>query len=88
MNEYLVQAVAREQLNDRIAAAEQGSRARRSTGRARRARRGGSGHAASGHGSTVVARTASPFSRAGLLIANDVRHPVGAFRSWLAAGQL
>ena len=83
MNEYLVQAVAREQLNDRIAAAEQGSRARRSTGRARRARRGGSGH-----GSTVVARTASPFSRAGLLIANDVRHPVGAFRSWLAAGQL
>jgi hypothetical protein len=91
MNEYLTQQVAREQLNDRIAAARQARLARRSTGRGRRARHGGSGQAASGHGAPALsqaARVASPLTRAGHRLANDVRHPAGAFRSWLAAGQL
>ena len=89
MNEYLVQEVAREQLNDRIAAARRSTRARRSTvGRGRRARRGAAGYAASGDGAPAVSQAAWPVARAGLSIANNVRHPLGAFRSWLAAGQL
>ena len=88
MNEYIVQEVARQQLNDRIAGARRAKAARRvSVGRGHRARRGGPGLAASGHVATV-ARTASAAAQAGHAIAGNVRHPFGAFRSWLAAGQL
>jgi hypothetical protein len=86
MNEYLVQAVAREQLNDRIAVAERTSMARRLTGRARRARHGAPARSVRAHHKLSV--PASPFSRAGRQITNNVRHPVGAFQSWLAAGRL
>lgn len=101
MNEYLVQQVAREQLNDRIAAARGARAARRSTGRGRRARNGGPGRAASGLCAPALsqaalsqaalsraARPASPLTRAGLRLANDVRHPASAFRTWLDAGVL
>jgi hypothetical protein len=111
MNEYLVQQVAREQLNDRIAAARGARAARHSTGRGRRARNGGPRRAASGLGAPALsqaalsqaalsqaalsqaalsraARPASPLTRAGLRLANDVRHPASAFRTWLDAGVL
>lgn len=85
MNEYMVQEVARQQLNDRIASASRARTTRRSTGRARRARSArtdGSAHVA------AMSRPGTPLSRAGQRLVYDVRHPANAFRSWLSAGLL